>query len=284
MWLRFWFSLILFFGNMFENLKVDGCFLSGDKFISNKGCVCSCPPMLTSGFVSHRAPLLVCRHKESVILVRLQKEDNSPTKSVKASNGRLGKENQPSRFVVSLQQGMNRGCSTSSSFFSSSCFCSSSSLARLLGPAMVVMVVPVFLLVNKWKGGGVFSSFVSFFLSSSSSRSFSIIKTQQEAKQLHKYVCKKCGYTIFPARGRENLFFGAPTTLAEPKYPHQESPIKGWRKMTSCVSRFVSRLNGPPTKRGGLVHTQAGTFQCPVCGADKTQFYDGFGDNNDKDY
>eukprot|EP00427_Karlodinium_veneficum_P000957 CAMPEP_0169151998 /NCGR_PEP_ID=MMETSP1015-20121227/51204_1 /TAXON_ID=342587 /ORGANISM="Karlodinium micrum, Strain CCMP2283" /LENGTH=220 /DNA_ID=CAMNT_0009221613 /DNA_START=41 /DNA_END=703 /DNA_ORIENTATION=+ len=34
-----------------------------------------------------------------------------------------------------------------------------------------------------------------------------VAKTIQEEEELHEFVCEKCGYTMFPARGRDGKFF-----------------------------------------------------------------------------
>jgi len=75
---------------------------------------------------------------------------------------------------------------------------------------------------------------------SGAKRTKAIIKTEEDAKELHRFTCENCGYTIFPARGREGKFFGddfeCPVCGAkkehfydgnDPDDPHNKAPEEG---------------------------------------------------------
>ncbi|KAF8820429.1 hypothetical protein IE077_000490 [Cardiosporidium cionae] len=77
-------------------------------------------------------------------------------------------------------------------------------LPQLISFKVVLIGIPIVL------GGALLKLFT--MSRGRSKHTWAIIKTTEEARHLHKYVCENCGFTIFPARGREFKFFATSFT------------------------------------------------------------------------
>ena len=71
-----------------------------------------------------------------------------------------------------------------------------------------------------------------------------IARSDAEEAELHEFVCENCGYTMFPARGREGKFF--PKNF---KCPNCDAPVEAFYDMTDlCAGRRRTARNAlrPP--------------------------------------